>query len=105
MRSRQVLGCLLAVFVLHCGSDETDVAEPVRQLSLVTFNAALGVGLAPYPEQRLDVIERDLPALGADVVCLQEIWLPENIERLTASLAAQFPHSLRSVRAAGTAFR
>lgn len=101
MRCRRVLGCLLAVFLLHCGGDETDVAEPVRQLSLVTFNAALGVGLAPYPEQRLEAIERDLPALGADVVCLQEIWLPENIERLTASLSDQFPYSLRSVRVAG----
>lgn len=101
MRSRRVLGCLLAVFMLHCGGDETDVSEPLRQLSLVTFNAALGVGLAPYPEPRLEAIERDLPALGADVVCLQEIWLPEDIERLTASLSAQFPHSLRSVSVAG----
>jgi endonuclease/exonuclease/phosphatase family metal-dependent hydrolase len=103
MRYRHVLGCLFAVFVLHCGGDETDVSEPIQQLSLVTFNAALGVGLAPYPEQRLAAIERDLPALGADVVCLQEIWLPADIERLTASLSAQFPHSLRSVRVAGGA--
>jgi endonuclease/exonuclease/phosphatase family metal-dependent hydrolase len=101
MRCRRVLGCLLAVFMLHCGGDETDVSEPIRQLSLVTFNAALGVGLAPYPERRLEAIERDLPALGADVVCLQEVWLPEDIERLTASLSAQFPHSLSSVRVAG----
>ena len=101
MRCRRVLGCLLAVFMLHCGGDETDVSEPITQLSLVTFNAALGVGLAPYPEQRLEAIERDLPALGADIVCLQEIWLPEDIERLTTSLSTQFPHSLRSVRAAG----
>ncbi len=91
----------LAALLLRCGGDETEVAEPVNELSLVSFNAALGVGLAPYLEQRLAAIERDLPGLGADVVCLQEIWQPENIERLTASLATQFPFSLRSVRATG----
>lgn len=101
MCRRQVLVCLLAVFALHCGEDETDVAEPARELSLVTFNAALGVGLAPYPEQRLEAIERDLPSLGADVLCLQEIWLPEDVDRITTALSSEFPHHLRSVRVAG----
>jgi endonuclease/exonuclease/phosphatase family metal-dependent hydrolase len=103
MRLRQLVGCMFAVSMLHCGEDATGVTEPIRELTLVTFNAALGVGLAPYAEQRLDAIERDLPLLGADVVCLQEVWLPENIERLTASLASLYPFSLRSVRAAGAA--
>src|SRR5690349_12941854 len=69
MRAREMLGCLFAVLSVHCGGDETDVREPIDALTLVTFNAALGVGLAPYAEQRLDAIERDLPTLDADVVC------------------------------------
>ena len=56
MRLRQLVGCLFAVSMLHCGEDATDVTEPIRELTLVTFNAALGVGLAPYAEQRLDAI-------------------------------------------------
>ena len=98
-----MLGCLFAVLSLHCGGDETDVREPIDALTLVTFNAALGVGLAPYAEQRLDAIERDLPTLDADVVCLQEVWQPENIEQLSSTLAGRYPHSLRSVRAAAGA--
>jgi len=96
-----VAACSFALLLLHCGGDQTDVSEPITELSLVSFNAALGVGLAPYLEQRLDAIERDLPNLDADVVCLQEVWQPENIQRLATSLEEAFPYSVRSVRQTG----
>jgi endonuclease/exonuclease/phosphatase family metal-dependent hydrolase len=35
------------------------------------------------------------------VVCLQEVWQPEDIERLVAASGGTFPHSLRSVRQTG----
>ncbi len=93
--------CCFALLLFHCGGDQTDVADPVTELSLVTFNAALGVGLAPYPEQRLAAIQRDLASVGADVICLQEVWQPENIEQLTEALAREFPYAHRSVQAVG----
>lgn len=90
------------MLLLSCGGDDaTPVLEPVTELSLVTFNAALGLGLAPYLDQRLDVIERDLPDLGADVICLQELWQPEIIDRITTSLEVAFPYSHQSVQAMG----
>jgi endonuclease/exonuclease/phosphatase family metal-dependent hydrolase len=101
MRLRALARICPIALSLHCGGDSNREGDPVLQLSLVSFNAALGVGLAPYPEQRLDAIEADLPGLDADVICLQEIWLPENIERLVASLSAEYPYNHRSVRAAG----
>lgn len=91
----------IALSLLHCGGDSQGDDPPVVELSLVSFNAALGVGLAPYADQRLDAIEADLPELGADVICLQEIWLPENVERLVGSLSSEYPYSHRSVRASG----
>lgn len=94
--------CSLALWVLHCGGDSGSPAEPVTELSLVTFNTALGVGLAPYADERLDAIEARLPDVSADVVCLQEVWLPENIDRLTTSLASVYPYSLRSVQQTGS---
>jgi endonuclease/exonuclease/phosphatase family metal-dependent hydrolase len=104
MKFRALLGiCSASLALLHCGSDETDVVEPVNELSLVSFNTALGVGLAPYLEQRLGVIEADLPSLGADVICLQEVWQPENVDRLVNDLADDFPYSHRSVRSTGGA--
>jgi endonuclease/exonuclease/phosphatase family metal-dependent hydrolase len=91
--------CSLALFLLRCGSDPADAAEPVVELSLVSFNAALGVGLAPHAEQRLDAIESSLSSLGADLICLQEVWQPENVERLERALSVTFPYAHRSVRA------
>jgi endonuclease/exonuclease/phosphatase family metal-dependent hydrolase len=91
----------VALSLLHCGGDSDGEDPPVVELSLVSFNAALGVGLAPYPEQRIDAIEADLPELDADVICLQEVWLPEDIERLVASLSSEYPYNHRSVRASG----
>ncbi|MEY4543931.1 MAG: hypothetical protein RL685_126 [Pseudomonadota bacterium] len=73
------------------------------QLSLVTFNAAIGVGLAPYAAQRLDAIERALATLGADVICLQELWQPADVERIATNLVSEFPYSHRSVLAGGAA--
>lgn len=93
--------CLLALSLLHCGGDSSVVDEPVRELSLVSFNAALGVGLAPYLEQRLDAIEADLPALAADVICLQEVWQPDNLDRLVAAVAYEYPYHHRSVQSTG----
>jgi endonuclease/exonuclease/phosphatase family metal-dependent hydrolase len=102
MNCRALLGIGSASLALmHCGSDETDVVQPVRELSLVSFNTALGVGLAPYLTQRLDVIEEDLPSLRGDVICLQEVWQPENVDRLVNSLAGDYPYTHRSVRATG----
>jgi endonuclease/exonuclease/phosphatase family metal-dependent hydrolase len=93
----------LVVPLLHCGGDPADVREPVRELALLSFNTALGVGLAPYKDQRLDAIEADLPGLGADLVCLQEVWEPESVDRLTSALVREYPYSHRSVRLTGGA--
>ncbi len=97
--------CCVAALLLGCGGDRdhTAISPVATELSLVTFNVALGVGLSPYLEQRLDVIEADLPGLGADVVCMQELWRPEDIARLSASLGTAFPYAHWSVQAEGDA--
>jgi len=97
-RSRVARVCALCVLSVGCGEDRDRVPAA---LSLASFNTAIGVGLAPYAPQRLDAIERDLPGLAADVICLQELWQPEDLERITGALAGQYPYSHRSVQVAG----
>lgn len=87
-----------------CACSEDDPAKAgANSLSLVTLNNAIGVGLAPYAPERLEAIIGDLPALGADVVCLQELWQPDDMDRLTLALAGDYPHSHRAVQASGGA--
>src|SRR5688572_28542361 len=93
---------LAAAFTIACGgNDDTALVVASTSLSLVTFNAAQLAELAQYPEQRLAAIERDLPRLGADVVCLQELWDVRTLDGVAVALAEAFPYSHRSVRAAG----
>lgn len=95
---------LALLSLVHCGGrDETEVTDPVRELTLATFNAAIGVGLAPYAEQRLEAIQGSLPNLGADVICLQELWRPQDLESVAQALAGDFPYSHRSVTSSGGA--
>jgi endonuclease/exonuclease/phosphatase family metal-dependent hydrolase len=91
-----------AVLLAGCGStdDGSGPAED-RGFTLVTFNTALGVGLAPYPDERLGVIARDLGTLGADVVCLQEVWQLQQTQLLAAAASADFPYAYYSVAAVG----
>lgn len=102
LRPRSLAPGPALIALIHCGGrDATEFTDPVRELTLATFNAAIGVGLAPYADERLVAIQGALPALGADVICLQELWRPEDLEGIADALSAEFPHSHRSVVRAG----
>jgi endonuclease/exonuclease/phosphatase family metal-dependent hydrolase len=96
-------GLALALALGACSGDDSTDTRAASALSLVTLNNAIGVGLAPYAPQRLDAIISDLPGLGADVLCLQELWQPDDMDRLTLALAGDYPHSQRAVQAIGGA--
>jgi endonuclease/exonuclease/phosphatase family metal-dependent hydrolase len=101
VRPSSALGALATVMLLGCsGNDEQAEPEPAAaRVSFATFNTALGVGLAEYPAERLDRIAEDLPELGADVVCLQEVWQLEQTLALVAALEAHLPYAYYTVAA------
>lgn len=93
---------LAAAFTIACGgNDDTALVGATTSLSLVTFNAAQLAELAQYPAERLAATERDLPRLGADVICLQELWDVSTLAGVADALIGAFPYSHRSVRAVG----
>jgi len=98
MRRAVSAAAVWGVLLVGCsGSDESESGAPPPPISFVTFNAALGVGFSENPAERLTVIQRDLPSLGADVICLQEVWQPADIDTLVAGLAGDYPHAHYSV--------
>jgi endonuclease/exonuclease/phosphatase family metal-dependent hydrolase len=102
MQLGQVGGLALCLVLCACSGDDAKQAA-ANSLSLVTLNNAIGVGLAPYAPERLDAIIADLPGLGADVLCLQELWQPVDMDRLTLALAAEYPYTQRAVQVTGGA--
>ena len=64
--------------------------EPV---TFVTYNAGLAVGFVPAAEDRTDLVASALAGLQADVICLQEVWLDEQVDAVKSATSSAFPHS------------
>jgi endonuclease/exonuclease/phosphatase family metal-dependent hydrolase len=62
---------------------------------VVTFNAGLAVGVLPLATQRLPLVIDALAAVEADLLFVQEFWLPLHWHQLVSALSATLPHHLR----------
>jgi endonuclease/exonuclease/phosphatase family metal-dependent hydrolase len=92
--ARLVGTVVLCILATGCSGDKSsNTPQPV---GFATFNTAL-LAQAQNVEQRLRTIARDLPGLGADVVCLQEVWQPEHTKLLVSSVEKEFPYAHWSV--------
>lgn len=60
-------------------------------LTVVSYNAGFAVGFVRSTEERLAVTSDAIAALDADVICLQEVWLPEHVSAVATAAAANFP--------------
>ncbi len=80
----------LLLLLLSCSGKGEDV--PVAPKSLVTYNVGLAVGFVPAARDRADQAFAAIAALEDDVVCLQEIWLPEHVSAMQAAALDSFPH-------------
>ncbi|CAG2222609.1 unnamed protein product [Mytilus edulis] len=58
----------------------------------VTFNTAL-IQQLPLIDQRRDALSQQLSIIDADVVCLQEVLLGSDVEKIVNDLKTVYPHS------------
>lgn len=90
---RMLGAALLLAGLTHCDSDG-GTAEPGIPLgTYVTYNAGLAYGFVPYAEARLPLVGPAVAKLGADVVCLQEVWEPADVSAVIAATAEALPHA------------
>ncbi len=75
---------------------DTDTGTPTTgqggDYTFVTYNAGLAVGFVPAADMREPEIGPALAGLDADVVCLQEVWLPTQVDSIAAATTSAFPH-------------
>jgi endonuclease/exonuclease/phosphatase family metal-dependent hydrolase len=77
-----------------CGDDESvDEGGPAK-LRFSTFNAGLAYGFVPYAEERSPLVPPALAELPVDVLCLQEVWLPADVEAARAATASVLPEAM-----------
>jgi endonuclease/exonuclease/phosphatase family metal-dependent hydrolase len=62
------------------------------ELTAVTFNAGLAQGFVPLAAERVPLVAEALADLDADVVALQEVWAPEDVQAIADAVQARYPN-------------
>ena len=65
-----------------------------QELKVATYNVGLAHGYVAYSDERAKLLGPELAQIDSDVLCLQEVWQPEDQSRLTNDLKATFPYVL-----------
>ena len=78
-----------ATWAPGCGSE----SESSANIEAATYNVGLAYGFVPYAKERKEAINTAVAAISADLLCLQEVWLDEDIKAIEAAgKAAGFTH-------------
>ena len=91
-----VLTIAVMAFLAACsdgGDNNNKQDQTVRtdSLAVTSYNVGLALNFVPFTNERLVVNERLLADYDSDVICLQEVWLEEQVEALTGALEATYP--------------
>lgn len=70
------------------GGGGGDGAEP---LALGVYNAGLAYGFVGYAEERSPLVPPALAELDVDVLCVNEVWSPDDVAAVKSALAAKLP--------------
>jgi len=92
--TRRLAPALLLLPLAACTeeSSDTPMEEPAAPVTVATFNAGLAKGFVPYTDERAVVTTDAIAALEVDLLCVQEVWRPEDVTRLQGALAERLPH-------------
>ena len=87
----RILSCLALLSLacsLACACSETSGGR----LRVVTYNAGLAPGFIEHSEERAAPTLQAISRINADAICLQELWRPEDLARLTELTHDTMPH-------------
>ncbi len=89
MRRRSIsllVACALMTTLWAC-------SETKDHGTYATFNAGLAVGYVEYVDERQPLVGPGVAELTSDVLCMQEVWMPEHVDDVLSATASTFPHS------------
>ncbi len=75
-----------------CGGDDDTEAVHVP-MSFATYNAGLAVSFVDYAEERSSLTGEGVAGLSDDVVCMQEVWLEEHVNKVVADAKGTYPNA------------
>ena len=82
----------MALLACNGGGDGEGTSTDAATITFVTYNAGLARGFVPGADSRQDAIADALSAIDVDIVCLQEVWAPDQVASIAAATLAAFPN-------------
>ena len=82
-----------AVLLAACSNGGSSGQPYIKaeSLKVSSYNVGLALNFVPYTNERL-VVNRELLAdYDSDVLCLQEVWLDEQVEAIKQALQGAYP--------------
>ncbi len=90
-----VLGTVLLVVGAACGNDTTSSADGGgRSFRAATFNAGLAVGFVDAATERAPLVADALGGLDVEMLAVQEVWRPEDVDAVEAATADTLPNQI-----------
>ena len=91
-----VLMVTVGAFLAACSdggnnNNKKDQAVRTDSLAVTSYNVGLALNFVAFTNERLVVNEELLADYDSDVICLQEVWLDEQVEALSAALEPAYP--------------
>lgn len=92
--SSNVIGVVLAIvcsvaLTAGCSSDDGAGSAGASTLTLVTYNAGLAYNFVPLAKERREPVFEAIANTDADVMCLQEVWVKEDLEGVEKAAKAK----------------
>jgi endonuclease/exonuclease/phosphatase family metal-dependent hydrolase len=92
MHTRVSLGLFVAVIALAAACSDSD-APPAKTGAVATYNLGLAYNFVPYAKERRAPVADLVAQTDADVLCLQEVWLDDDVTLVAAKAKPRYPHA------------
>jgi endonuclease/exonuclease/phosphatase family metal-dependent hydrolase len=92
--SAKVAVLMSALLLITACSNDGSSGKPYFKadtLKVTSYNVGLALNFVPYTRERLPVNEELLADYDSDVICLQEVWLEEQVEGIVEALKPNYP--------------
>ncbi len=81
--------CLLSACSGGGGNNNGDKTDPLR---ITSFNMGFALNFVAFTQERLAADKELLASHDSDVICLQEVWLPDYVDGIAAALKDNYPY-------------
>ncbi|MBI5610301.1 MAG: endonuclease/exonuclease/phosphatase family protein [Deltaproteobacteria bacterium] len=85
--------CLLVLPSVGCSSDCSSGGKAAPPIRFATYNTGLAYNFVGYAKERRQLLANAIADADADVLCLQEVWLDDDVTLITQTAKTAFPHS------------